>query len=97
VQISETNIGALTGSKTYTSTVDSKNIFDLCQFNIKNLRSLQVKEGKVDSGWLEKVQEIDNIFPEINYRVYRSLSANFEPISDRLKPALAVFFHTVAL
>jgi 1,4-alpha-glucan branching enzyme len=33
----------------------------------------EVKEGKVDSGWLEKVEEIDNIFPEINYRVYRSL------------------------
>ena len=33
----------------------------------------ELKEGKVDSGWLEKVQEIDNIFPEINYRVYRSL------------------------
>ena len=29
--------------------------------------------GKVDSGWLEKVQAIDNIFPQINYRVYRPL------------------------
>jgi len=29
--------------------------------------------GKIDSGWLEKVEEIDNIFPEINYRVYRPL------------------------
>jgi Domain of unknown function (DUF1957) len=73
VQISETNIGALTSSKTYTSTVDRKNIFYLYQSNIKNTGSLQVKEGKIDSGWLEKVQEIDNIFPEINYRVYRSL------------------------
>jgi 1,4-alpha-glucan branching enzyme len=33
----------------------------------------EVKEGKVDSGWLEKVEAIDNIFPEINYRVYRPL------------------------
>jgi 1,4-alpha-glucan branching enzyme len=30
-------------------------------------------EGKVDSGWLEKVEEIDNIFPNINYQVYRPL------------------------
>ncbi|MFO5439490.1 MAG: 1,4-alpha-glucan branching protein domain-containing protein, partial [Dolichospermum sp.] len=30
-----------------------------------------VKVGKVDSGWLEKVESIDNIFPNINYRVYR--------------------------
>jgi 1,4-alpha-glucan branching enzyme len=30
-------------------------------------------EGKVDSGWLEKVEAIDNIFPNINYRVYRTL------------------------
>jgi 1,4-alpha-glucan branching enzyme len=29
--------------------------------------------GKVDSGWLEKVESIDNIFPNINYRVYRPL------------------------
>jgi len=28
---------------------------------------------KVDSGWLSKVEEIDNIFPEIDYRVYRPL------------------------
>jgi 1,4-alpha-glucan branching enzyme len=28
---------------------------------------------KVDSGWLTKVEEIDNIFPEIDYRVYRPL------------------------
>ena len=32
-----------------------------------------VKIGKVDSGWLEKVELMDNIFPEINYRVYRPL------------------------
>jgi 1,4-alpha-glucan branching enzyme len=32
-----------------------------------------VKVGKVDSGWLEKVELMDNIFPEINYRVYRPL------------------------
>lgn len=30
-----------------------------------------VKIGKVDSGWLEKVELMDNIFPSINYRVYR--------------------------
>ncbi|MHC5611125.1 MAG: 1,4-alpha-glucan branching protein domain-containing protein, partial [Nostoc sp.] len=29
--------------------------------------------GKIDSGWLEKVELMDNIFPEINYRVYRPL------------------------
>ncbi|MEH2239632.1 glycoside hydrolase family 57 protein [Nostoc sp.] len=32
-----------------------------------------VKIGKIDSGWLEKVELMDNIFPEINYRVYRPL------------------------
>jgi 1,4-alpha-glucan branching enzyme len=30
-----------------------------------------LKQGKVDSGWLDKVWAIDNIFPNINYRVYR--------------------------
>ncbi len=29
--------------------------------------------GKVDAGWLEKVEEIDNIFPNINYRTYRTI------------------------
>lgn len=33
----------------------------------------EIKLGKIDSGWLEKVEEIDNIFPNINYRVYRPL------------------------
>jgi 1,4-alpha-glucan branching enzyme len=28
---------------------------------------------QVDSGWLEKVEKIDNIFPNIDYRVYRPL------------------------
>ena len=28
--------------------------------------------GKIDSGWLEKVEAIDNIFPNINYRTYRT-------------------------
>jgi 1,4-alpha-glucan branching enzyme len=32
-----------------------------------------IKIGKIDSGWLEKVEEIDNIFPHINYRVYRPM------------------------
>jgi len=32
-----------------------------------------INQGKIDSGWLEKVETIDNIFPEINYRVYRPL------------------------
>jgi 1,4-alpha-glucan branching enzyme len=30
-----------------------------------------LRAGKVDSGWLEKVEAIDNVFPNINYRVYR--------------------------
>ncbi len=33
-----------------------------------------IKVGKIDSGWLDKVAEIDNIFPQIDYRVYRPLS-----------------------
>jgi len=28
--------------------------------------------GKLDSGWLEKVELIDNIFPNIDYRTYRT-------------------------
>ena len=32
-----------------------------------------IKSDKIDSGWLEKVEYIDNIFPNINYRVYRPL------------------------
>ncbi|MEM9504931.1 MAG: 1,4-alpha-glucan branching protein domain-containing protein, partial [Cyanobacteria bacterium P01_E01_bin.43] len=32
-----------------------------------------LNEGKVDAGWLVKVEAIDNIFPNINYRVYRPL------------------------
>lgn len=33
----------------------------------------EINLGTVDSGWLEKVEAIDNIFPNINYRVYRPL------------------------
>jgi 1,4-alpha-glucan branching enzyme len=32
-----------------------------------------IREEKIDSGWLEKVALMDNIFPNINYRVYRPL------------------------
>ncbi len=32
-----------------------------------------ILKGELDSGWLEKVEIIDNIFPNINYRVYRPL------------------------
>ncbi len=32
-----------------------------------------IKVNKVDSGWLEKIEVMDNIFPSINYRVYRPL------------------------
>jgi 1,4-alpha-glucan branching enzyme len=32
-----------------------------------------LKQNKVDAGWLSKVEAIDNIFPGINYRVYRPL------------------------
>lgn len=32
-----------------------------------------LQEQKVDSGWLQKVEAIDNIFPQVNYRVYRPL------------------------
>ncbi len=34
-----------------------------------------LKLGKVDAGWLSKVEAIDNIFPQIDYRVYRPLGA----------------------
>jgi 1,4-alpha-glucan branching enzyme len=32
-----------------------------------------VNAEKVDSGWLSQVEAMDNIFPNINYRVYRPL------------------------
>ena len=32
-----------------------------------------IKAEKIDAGWLEKVEAIDNIFPNINYRLYRPL------------------------
>ena len=32
-----------------------------------------IKAGEIDSGWLEKVEAMDNIFPNINYKVYRPL------------------------
>jgi len=32
-----------------------------------------VLKGEIDSGWLEKVEAMDNIFPNINYQVYRPL------------------------
>lgn len=32
-----------------------------------------IKAGKIDSGWVEKVAAMDNIFPTINYRAYRPL------------------------
>jgi 1,4-alpha-glucan branching enzyme len=33
----------------------------------------EVKSGKIDADWLEKVEALDNIFPKIDYRVYRPL------------------------
>jgi len=51
----------------------------------------------LDAGWLEKVETIDNIFPKINYRVYRpceirsgllNASANANPyIEEHNAPA----------
>lgn len=32
-----------------------------------------IKQNTIDSGWLEKVEILDNIFPNLNYRVYRPL------------------------
>ncbi|MEM1427014.1 MAG: 1,4-alpha-glucan branching protein domain-containing protein, partial [Cyanobacteria bacterium P01_H01_bin.130] len=32
-----------------------------------------IRLEKIDSGWLQKVEEIDNIFPNINFRDYRPL------------------------
>ncbi|OIP78968.1 MAG: glycoside hydrolase [Oscillatoriales cyanobacterium CG2_30_44_21] len=34
-----------------------------------------IESGKIDAGWLEKVEYMDNIFPDINYRTYRPLTA----------------------
>jgi 1,4-alpha-glucan branching enzyme len=32
-----------------------------------------INQGTIDAGWLGKVEYMDNIFPEIDYRVYRPL------------------------
>ncbi len=32
-----------------------------------------IKAEQIDSGWLSKIEEMDNIFPNINYRTYRSI------------------------
>jgi 1,4-alpha-glucan branching enzyme len=32
-----------------------------------------IKSQQIDSGWLDKVESIDNIFPNLDYRVYRPL------------------------
>jgi 1,4-alpha-glucan branching enzyme len=32
----------------------------------------QVKSGGIDETWLSSVESRDNLFPEIDYRVYRS-------------------------
>jgi 1,4-alpha-glucan branching enzyme len=33
-----------------------------------------IKAGKIDREWLTQVEQMDNIFPHINYRVYRPLA-----------------------
>ncbi|MEN9216631.1 MAG: DUF1957 domain-containing protein, partial [Gloeomargarita sp. HHBFW_bins_162] len=33
-----------------------------------------IKAGKIDRDWLTSVEQMDNIFPHINYRVYRPLT-----------------------
>jgi len=32
-----------------------------------------IRAEQIDAGWLEKVEKIDNIFPNVNYRTYRPL------------------------
>ncbi|HAC63180.1 MAG TPA: DUF1957 domain-containing protein [Cyanothece sp. UBA12306] len=46
-----------------------------------------VKAHSIDSDWLQKVAEIDNIFPNINYRVYRpfQLDEAFKINQSRIK------------
>jgi 1,4-alpha-glucan branching enzyme len=33
-----------------------------------------INNNQIDSGWLEKVEYMDNIFPAIDYKVYRPLA-----------------------
>ncbi|MEN9219835.1 MAG: DUF1957 domain-containing protein, partial [Thermostichales cyanobacterium GMQP_bins_62] len=33
-----------------------------------------IQQGKIDPEWLSKVEYMDNIFPNINYRTYRPLN-----------------------
>jgi 1,4-alpha-glucan branching enzyme len=32
-----------------------------------------VRAGELDAGWLSQVEAMDNIFPNLDYRVYRPL------------------------
>ena len=32
----------------------------------------EIRDSRIDGGWLEELEGRDNIFPEIDYRVYRS-------------------------
>jgi 1,4-alpha-glucan branching enzyme len=34
-----------------------------------------IEQGTIDAGWLEKIEYMDNIFPDLDYRVYRPLHA----------------------
>jgi len=38
-----------------------------------------IQQDQIDAGWLEKLELIDNIFPEINYRVYRPITRRSLP------------------
>jgi 1,4-alpha-glucan branching enzyme len=38
---------------------------------------------RIDAGWLEKVEAIDNIFPKINYQVYRSEAIRLGALATR--------------
>ncbi|MGL5509947.1 MAG: 1,4-alpha-glucan branching protein domain-containing protein, partial [Microcoleaceae cyanobacterium] len=38
-----------------------------------------IQQDQIDAGWLEKLEMIDNIFPEINYRVYRPITRRSIP------------------
>ncbi|HZY02574.1 MAG TPA: 1,4-alpha-glucan branching protein domain-containing protein, partial [Anaeromyxobacteraceae bacterium] len=34
----------------------------------------QIRSGQIDERWLSEVESRDNIFPEIDYRVYRPVA-----------------------
>ncbi|MGA1625094.1 MAG: 1,4-alpha-glucan branching protein domain-containing protein, partial [Prochlorothrix sp.] len=52
-----------------------------------------VMAGTIDAGWLEKVEAIDNIFPQLDYRVYQTDLSPLDSSSSRSLKSLLDRLH----